>query len=344
MPITTKKILISGMTGANVRGQLTRTQVYTQSHMYREGLKYLKYDVYNAPPDENDITGQVLDHDYFLIGLAPIGSITAGWRMPCLALIGKILLEGKKLITFVDDWQFQSIYPSISNIQEVEKAKATFLRDISMGRIRDETFFDMWKDEIMLGIGLILSRNHTMLSSIMDFGHSNDPYYELSENPIFLDPSSYQPIPEISAGIRFKQWVIAGLADYTKYVTSLNCSWPVVHVGGKIENKFKSEKESVVFDAYSKSKGILIPTYKSSNTNWWRPRYLFARQFANVIYSAPGTTGSYDCFNVPIEKIERESHSGLQSLIDLQKQVLDEIVWSAPKFLNKLGETFGRNI
>lgn len=329
------RILITGMTSANVRGQMVKTGVYTQSWMYRHGLIDLGYEVDNAPPNEHDIAGQVAEHDLFLIGLASVGSITAGWRIHLLAMVGRILLEGKPIITFIDDWQFQGILSGLENLQGDDKLRRTFNRDVSMGRI-GATFYDTWEDEIKLGLNYLCSREHTMLSSIMDFGHSNDAYYELSENPVFLDPSAYQPIPDLESDIRYKQWVIAGLSDYTEYTTKLGCTWPVVHIGAKVAGKFKSQKEIDAFLAYSKSKGMLIPTYKSSFTNWWRPRYLFARKYNNLIYAQPGSTGRYEIFNVPIESLESMSSASFYSILREQIRTLDDIVWPKEKFLEAL--------
>lgn len=332
-----KKILITGMTSANVRGQLVKTGVYTQSTMYREGLKDLGYSVKNEPPNENEIGAQALESDIFLIGLAPVGSITAGWRIPLLALVGQLVLDNKPMITFIDDWQFQGILPGLLNLQEEDKLRRMFDRDVKMGRIGYE-FFDIWEDEIRLGLNYLCSKEHVMLSSIMDFGHSNDAYYELSENPVFLDVSCYQPIPDIPSDIRFKQWVIAGLKDYKDYVASLKCEWPVVHIGGNIEGKFRSQKETDAFLAYSKSKGMLIPTYKSSFTNWWRPRYLFARKYHNVIYAQSGSTGNYEIFNIPVNAIESMSSSSFGEVLREQMRTLDEIIWPKEKFLEVLND------
>jgi hypothetical protein len=329
------KILITGMTGANVRGQMMKTGVYTQSHMYREGLKDLGYEVTNAPPSEHDIAGQVANHDMFLIGLAPVGSITAGWRIHLLAMVGRILLEGKPIVTFIDDWQFQGILPGLENLLEDDKVRRMFDRDVKMARVGHE-FYDTWETEIKIGLNYLCSREHVMLASFMDFGHSNDAYYALTENPVFIDVSCYQPIPDIPSGIRYKQWVIAGLADYTAYADRLNCEWPIVHVGGKVDGKFKSQKEAQVFLAYSKSKGMLIPTYKSSNTNWWRPRYLFARKYRNLIYAEPPSTGKYTIFNIAVSKLEHMSSVDLNATIQEQMDILDDIIWTKEKFLKVL--------
>jgi len=332
-----KKILITGMTGANVRGQMVKTGVYTQSHMYREGLKELGYEVKNEPPNENEIGAQAMDHDIFLIGLASVGSITAGWRIHLLALVGQLILDNKPIITFIDDWQFQGILPGLLNLQEEGKLERMFERDVKMGRI-GYSFFADWETEIKIGLNYLCSKEHIMLSSIMDFGHSNDAYYELSENPIFLDVSCFQPIPDIPSDIKYKQWVIAGLADYTEYAQRLGCSWPVVHIGGKVDGKFKSQKETDAFLAYSKSKGMLIPTYKSSFTNWWRPRYLFARKYNNLIYAQPGSTGKYEVFNIPVEALEAMSGASLHQVVREQMKTLDDIVWPKDRFLTVLSE------
>lgn len=331
------KILITGMTGANVRGQMVKTGVYTQSHMYREGLKELGYDVTNQPPNEHEIGSQVLEHDLFLIGLASVGSITAGWRVPLLALLGQAIIDGKPIITFIDDWQFQGILSGLSNLQVDDKLKRMFDRDVNMGRIGHD-FYDTWKNEIEIGLNFLCSREHVMLSSIMDFGHSNDAYYELSQNPVFIDVSCYQPIPDLTTDIRYKQWVIAGLKDYKDYAQKLGCTWPVVHIGGTVDGKFKSQKETDAFMAYSISKGMLIPTYKSSFTNWWRPRYLFARKYRNLIYAQPGSTAKYEMFNIPIPALEGMSSSSLHEILREQTRALGEIVWPKEKFLHVLDE------
>lgn len=336
-----KRILITGMTGANVRGQMVKTGVYTQSHMYREGLKELGYDVKNEPPSEHELGAQAMENDIFLIGLAPVGSITAGWRMQLLALVGRLVLDNKPIITFIDDWQFQGILPGLLNLQEDDKLRRMFDRDVKMGRIGHD-FYDMWETEISIGLNYLCSKEHTMLSSIMDFGHSNDAYYELSENPVFLDVSCYQPIPELSTDIRYKQWVIAGLKDYKDYAASLKCTWPVVHIGGSVDGKFKSQKETDAFIAYSMSKGMLIPTYKSSFTNWWRPRYLFALKYNNLIYAQPGSTGKHEIFNIPVEHLEAMSSSTLSSVIKEQMQTLERIVWPKERFLEVLGHAISR--
>lgn len=337
----TKKILITGMTSANVRGQMVKTGVYTQSHMYREGLKELGYEVKNEPPSENELGAQAMEHDIFLIGMASVGSITAGWRMQLLALVGRLVLDNKPMITFIDDWQFQGILPGLLNLQEDDKLKRMFDRDVKMGRVSFD-FYDTWKTEIEIGLNYLCSKEHIMLSSIMDFGHDNFAYYELSDNPIFLDVSCYQPIPDLPTEIRFKQWVIAGLKDYKDYVAKLGCTWPVVHIGGTVDGKFKSQKETDAFLAYSKSKGMLIPTYKSSFTNWWRPRYLFARKYWNLIYAQPGSTGKYDIFNIPINALESMSSSSLQQVLKEQMTTLDQIIWPKDRFLKTLNEAIIR--
>ena len=344
------KILITGMTSANVRGQMAKTGVYTQSHMYREGLKKLGYEVTNEPPNETALDSQVENHDMFLIGFAQIGSITAGWRMPLLSLLGRILESGKPVITFIDDWQFQSIMPGLVNINNnKEKIINIINRDIKMSRLNDD-FLNNKKQlaYIITGLFALTEKRLPMLSSVIEFDPENTQkhYYELSNKPIFIDPSCYQPIPEIKSPIKYKAWVIAGLADYQKYTESLNLKWHCEHVGKRQEpteekrGRFVSEKESVVFEKLSQVHGMLIPNYKATNTDWWRPRYLFAKSFNNVIYAIPGSTGKHSIFNIHPNEIESMSPIGLRELKESQFEILDNIIWKEEQFLEKLKGAF----
>ena len=345
-----KKIMITGMSSANVRGVMSRTNVHTQSFMYRLGLVNCGYDVTNTAVDKNDPSKHVDEYDEFLIGLAPLGSIVNGHRLQIFALIGLLVNANKlsKATIFIDDWQFQSIAKDIKKVYEdSDKLDKVFERDLSINRISDQ-FYNRFQKEIKLGLEVLYERQIPLLASITEFGIESYArfYHPLSNNITFIDPSCYQPIPNISSPFKAKQWAIAGLADYSKYWQKLGVTWPVRQVGKKIQKdelsspKFQSQKEEVVFQLYAQSKGILIPDYGASKTSWWRPRYLFAKHFKCVLYASPGSTGIYDIFNQSPREIERMENSDLNSLIKAQAETLDSIVWSEERFLETLDKHF----
>jgi len=170
----------------------------------------------------------------------------------------RVLRERMDAYICLDDWSFQTVLPTWSEIIAPE--------DLADHQWVAPLF--PWGDPKKMQLPV-------------DVIHAWDP------SPLYEPPACHQ----LTWSQRKTEWYNASLSKGAhEWATQQNLKWPIHSVGGKSLGQPRILESDVVWQ-YGSYKGVLCPTYAHAGCGWWRVRYLHAAHAGSILGGDPTELG-----------------------------------------------------
>lgn len=305
------RILLTGMT--NMQQNRIKKRVYNTSiNALYHALTAAKHTVEWRRLEFDE---QGLDKQYALI-IIGLGTMS---EFSCTALYETLLAtQYDNVVYYVNDWKANM---TLKLLRDGDIFREFVLRNNTGKYLHRNALNLTWRKRIERRRQQMFRFGDNLLGPFFSWGDrtiitDGTPFkYILEFNPSSFYLNRWKREIEIPAKKK-KQWVYGALADYAKWHTRLNLSWPVLAY-----NKKTFIPEVELIEKYEESYGMLMPKYKASGSGWWRARYCHAMLCENVIYADPTEfDGSVKELYQPVEIIEGLSTAYLKNFAASQKE------------------------
>ena len=160
-----------------------------------------------------------------------------------------------------------------------------------------------------------------------------------------IDPSALVTVPKdslkrISDNKRSKVWVLASLANYSKWVEQQDFNWPVEQFG-HLKSGHAKLPESEIIQMYCYKWGVIAPKYAVSGSGWWRNRVNYAAMTGCILYVDPVEQRSMpEAYHLTQRMVEGLSTKQLTELANSQRNAYVRNTWSKEQLLDELSGIF----
>lgn len=338
------KVLITGATYSHNHGHMFFTGSPTVSKHLFDGFMLGGHNPTMAMPNMMIENSEFLKYDLVMFGLTPLVSISARYLYYEMDLRGKCIAAGIPTLWFVDDWQWYQIKSHMKTLIKTYEKRARF------GGSRRKGSFEYFMS-IEKTVHAILGNFLNGVSSpvVMVFFNpdgsidANASARMCGNKILMVDPSGVFPkyeVDQIRPEERKREWVLAALGDYTKFLTKLGpLTWPLQALGPTAGRKDHLPEIELVRDIYGKSWGQIVPQYPVKVGRLWRSRYVHSVLAGNIAMTTSNEVKEVlgRPFNAPISVIESTvSPLALERLASAQARAFKKNTWSAEEFADRL--------
>jgi hypothetical protein len=341
------KILITGSTYSHFNGHMYFTKSPTVSQHLKDGLVLAGHKVSMQCPEDiiagkNDVKYNFADYDVALFGLTPCGSISARFQYYEYDLYSRCRKAGMRTAWFIDDWQWYQLAAHMRTLMNTYDKRASQLAGTR--RKGTEEYFLSVKSK--LGKTFADFQNGTSSPIIMVFfdpDGSVEPHAvkRMCGNKILpVDPSGVFPLVDVPEQKRKKQWILAALGDYSKFLSGLELKWPVELLGPTSGHKDHMLEEYLIRDVYGSAWGQIIPQYPVKVGKLWRSRYVHSAMAGSVALTTSDEVKEIfgGPYNLTGRYVESLNTMGLDRLAGDQRDSFLQNTWSAEQFAERMNK------
>jgi len=235
-----------------------------------------------------DLTG----YDAVVMGMIPFFSIASTYLYESLDVIDRAQKAGIPLIFFLDDWGFSRLRSNLNThlndhnqlIREFFKFRpghAWANEPENHRRLMDlihRLRYDPWPPVIAPAFSW---GNHQMLADRLPEAG------DFTGIDVSVMAKEY-PVKAVAYQDRSRQWVLGTVSDQLKWMSKLNASWPIRHIGSKAAKAPEKMPESQLVQLYVDNWGVLSPLYTAIvGSGWWRNRFVYAARVRSILYADP---------------------------------------------------------
>lgn len=345
------KVILTGYTTDTANG---RSQVGFESMSLglERMCKALSHEVRMKPmyveTNEEDLTWA----DVMVVGLGPINAVGSRFCLGALDAIAKARRHNCGLVFYVTDWQTHLLGSAHRSI-----LKNTF--NLTKWHLRNRTDF-LWgvhNNDYLISIIDSFERRpwpvtlvpvHTWFDPSTERGAklvSHLPSREL----VYMDPTAFTTgtweVPCLSPEDKSREYTLAALGDYSKWMNKQGFTWPVRYFGGRTHvhdgeggvTRNERVKEKEVNDNYAQTWVGISPKHSLSGSGWWRTRYDFTLRAGSLLYGESMETYPMgDAFRLTVEEIESASTAQLAEWSKAQREQFQAKIEPAESVLTSL--------
>lgn len=295
------KAIISGFTSEQAQGNV-KVGYPALSPGIKVICEHLGYDTDIRVMLADNVDDDLKEADLLVMGISPIISIGSRYLYGALDAIGKARQYSVPMIWYISDWQVSLLTSSVRTIMNgpwrLTKAFMQHRTDFEWANHHEEQL-----------LKVVQAMNDYPWPDMMIPSHPwrNDMPLISKKIPSrrlhYFDPTSstsglWAPHAELATKeSRQREWVLAALGDYSRWMDEQHLTWPVRYFGGKTrteedENGKKGftprVQESEVHKNYAETWGGLAPAHALASCGWWRSRYDFILKNGGILYGDPG--------------------------------------------------------
>lgn len=331
------KVLITGSTYSHSHGSMFFTGSPTVSQHLCDGLVMAGHKVTMRQPNLIIDGKESMNYDRVLFGLTPSGSISARFMYYEMDLFMRCKKLKIPTAWFIDDWQWYQIASHMRTLMNTYDKRAAQLAGTRRKGTSD--YFMSVKSSIFKIYNEFLIGRSSPI--IMVFFDPEGPLElhavkRMMGNKIMpVDPSGVFPKVKVDMEAkRKKQWVLAALGDYSKWLSGFDFKWPVEVLGPTAGRKDHMPEVELIQSVYGKSWGQIIPEYPVKVGKLWRSRYVHSILAGNIALTTSEEVKSIFGlpYCVPSTEVEKIGLVALKTIADEQRKAFKHHTWSADHF------------
>lgn len=296
--------------------------------------------------------------DVLVVGIGPINGIGSRFCLGALDAISKAKKHNCGLVFYVTDWQLHLL-------RSAHKSVIKKPYNLTKWHMRNRTDFTwgVHHNEQLMNV-VRAFENRPWPVTIVPVHDWFDPEsihgskligHLPARDLVYMDPTVFTTgawdIPTLSPEEKSREYTLAALGDYSKWMEEQNFTWPVRYFGGKTQHRgsdgsatrHKRIPEKTVNEHYSQTWVGISPKHSLSGSAWWRTRYDFILRAGSILYGEPVETHPIgDAFQISVTDIESSSIEQLASIAAAQREQYQARIEPAESVLDKLQSTLLR--
>lgn len=327
------RIHITGFSAkfAGKRGS-TKGRVYSLSDTLLQAFDLLGHQVTRGPVNETDIDADIIIYHHEHLGLL-------GSRYGTLALTHQAQMRriGVPVLALIED---ANLPPYIKQLNSFQKP----------ARIIGRTEFSGFTGPTLAWVRMHAEETAAYITELRQGRwpatvacafpwHDKAVLHESFGAPInyWLDPSQIlEDMTRPEAQVRSREWILAGMKPYDKWLEAVRPTWPVARYGIVKQGNPELLTERALVQRMQQSWGVLSPSegHTSKGSGWWRARFVFAAQAGCVLTADEGEVAHMGIpYKLSLWGTEELSDDNLRKLAGLQAEWFWRNTWPADKFV-----------
>ncbi len=228
-----------------------------------------------------------------------------------------------------DDWQTDSIYNGLLQLQDPKKLFRKYVKDTHTF-IPDD--IEKYEQIFIDTLDHIAQKKNRMLISAFAGGdptllidYNRDLIFTYNPNPYHLNRQTSIKIKQKEKVFNFAGLVQGKTKKWLKNQKVEQTDWPLELYGSRKDGQDRVT-EDVMVDIYATQWGILMPGYFHAGSGWWRARPLQVADAGSILIGDPKEMliyyGDEQLANLTAHEVAQMSDSSLQEIANAQRDAL----------------------